>query len=69
MDRNIRAKEIGKRLRELRGVKTRTGVARELGISYSALCKYEDGLKIPGDDTKVRLADYYQRTVQEIFFA
>jgi DNA-binding XRE family transcriptional regulator len=61
-------KEIGRRLRELRGIKTRTGTAKQIGISYSALSKYEDGLKTPNDATKVKIADYYNVPVQSIFF-
>ena len=61
-------KEIGRRLRELRGIRTRTGTAKEIGISYSALSKYEDGLKLPSDRTKAMIANYYGVTVQSIFF-
>ena len=66
---NVSASEIGRRLRILRGVRTRTGVAREVGISYSALSKYEDGWKIPNDKTKALIANYYGVSVQSIFFA
>lgn len=61
-------KEIAKTLRELRGIRVRTGVARELGISYSMLCKIEDGQRIPGDELKQRIADYYGETVDRIFY-
>ena len=68
MNRVLSPKEIGDRLRKLRGIRLRTGVARETGISYSALSKYEEGKKIPNDLTKVRLANYYNVPVQRIFF-
>ena len=68
MNKVLDPKEIGRRLRELRGIKTRTGTAKQIGISYSALSKYEDGLKTPNDATKVRIADYYGVPVQQIFF-
>lgn len=68
MNKVLDPKEIGRRLRELRGIKTRTGTAKQIGISYSALSKYEDGLKTPNDVTKVRIADYYGVPVQQIFF-
>jgi len=61
--------EIGRRLRELRGIRSRKGVAQEIGISYSALSKYEDGWKVPGDRVKVLIANYYCTSVQSIFFA
>ena len=61
-------KEAGERLRQLRGVRTRTGVARELGISLSALQSYEDGARLPRDEVKCRIADYYGVTVQSIWY-
>ena len=66
--RTVRQAEIGERLRELRGIRPRTKVAEQMGISYSALCKYEYGEKRPGDETKRKIARYYGKTVQEIFF-
>lgn len=61
--------EISKVLRSLRGIRTRTGVAREMGISYSMLSKIEDGVRMPSDDMKQQIADYYGKTVEEIFYA
>ncbi|QHF59202.1 hypothetical protein Bateq7PJ16_3396 [Bacillus subtilis] len=29
---------------------------------------YETGQRIPRDEIKIKLADYYQKTVQQIFF-
>lgn len=67
MDRNI----IGERLRSLRKKKrkTATEVAEACGISQSALTMYENGERIPRDEVKIRLAKYYGRTVQTIFFS
>lgn len=59
---------IGKKLLELRGDKSREEVAEKINISVSALQMYENGQRIPRDEIKVRLADYYNTTVQEIFF-
>lgn len=61
--------EAGKRLRQLRGIRTRTGVARELGISYAALAFYENGQRQPSGRVKKKLADYYGVPVEFIFFA
>ena len=33
-----------------------------------AISKYETGLSIPGDDMKIALANYYGKTVEQIFF-
>ncbi|XBO86334.1 helix-turn-helix transcriptional regulator [Bacillus licheniformis] len=60
-------KIIGAKLMKLRGDKTRSLVARELEISESALAMYESGHRTPRDEIKVRIANYYKRTVQEIF--
>ncbi|UZN53073.1 helix-turn-helix transcriptional regulator [Bacillus paralicheniformis] len=61
-------KIIGAKLMKLRGDKTRSLVASELEISESALAMYESGHRTPRDEIKVRIANYYKRTVQEIFF-
>ena len=60
--------EAGKRLRQLRGIRTRTGVARELGISCSALAFYENGQRQPKGPVKKKLADYYGVPVEFIFY-
>lgn len=62
------AKVTGERLIKLRGEKPRDLVAKECFISVSALQMYENGKRIPRDPAKVRLARYYGKTVQEIFF-
>ena len=58
----------GKILTELRGSKTRDQVASDIGISISALGMYELELRVPRDEIKIRLADYYHKSVQDIFF-
>jgi len=68
MNTVVDPKEVGRRLRKLRGIRKRTGTAQEIGISYSALSKYEDGLKQPNDQSKALIANYFGKTVQEIFF-
>ena len=59
---------IGKRLAALRGKKTQEEVAKAVGISTSAMSMYENGERIPRDTVKLRLAKYYERSVQSIFF-
>ena len=61
--------EIGKKLTALRGDKTQAEVSRDLGISDSALSAYENGDRIPRDEIKIRIADYYGESVSNIFFA
>ena len=65
MDKNI----IGVRLRELRGGKTLKEVADSVKISLSSLAMYESGRRVPKDDVKLRLANYYGKSVEALFFA
>ncbi len=60
--------KIGRRLRKLRGDKTQAQVADDLGISVSAVGSYELGERIPRDKLKVKIAKYYDTTVEAIFF-
>ena len=59
---------IGEKLRELRGTKTIEDVAKSLGVSPSALSMYENDNRIPRDEVKIRIAKYYKKSVQSIFF-
>lgn len=59
---------MARRLREARAGRYLEDVARSCGISQSALEMYETGRRIPRDHIKIRLAKYYGKTVQEIFF-
>ena len=68
MERKENMIEAGKRLRELRGIRTRTGVASELCIAYSTLQSYEDGTRMPSGRAKQKLAEYYGVPVESIFF-
>lgn len=59
---------IAKRLIELRGEASREETSAAIGISVSALQMYENAQRIPKDEIKVRIANHYKKTVQEIFF-
>jgi len=61
-------KKIGKRLMDLRGNKPRETVAKDIGISLSALAMYERGERSPRDEIKIKLAKYFNVSVQDIFF-
>jgi len=52
----------------LRGKRSRADVARDLGITERALQSYELGDRIPRDKVKTKIAEYYKRSVQHIFF-
>ena len=64
----LKSKVIGARLVKLRGNKPQGKVAKDIGISDSALSMYECGERIPRDPVKVRIAEYYGKSVQSIFF-
>jgi transcriptional regulator with XRE-family HTH domain len=64
MDKRI----VAKNLVNLRNRKPREEVAATIGISVSTLQMYENAQRIPRDDVKVKLANFYGVTVQSIFF-
>lgn len=55
-------------LRELRGGKTQEEIAKDIGITKSAWAMYERGERIPRDEVKVKIAKYFGRTIEELFF-
>ena len=59
---------IGEKLKKLRGGKKSKDVARAIGITISALSNYENDYRIPRDETKRKIAKYYKKSVEEIFF-
>lgn len=64
------AQAIGKNLKELR---QKAGLSREevsaaLGVGLSALAMYERGERIPRDEIKIRIARFYEKSVDEIFY-
>lgn len=61
--------KVGERLRLLRGNRSRKEVAAACQISGSAVAMYEQGKRIPKDDVKIRIANYYKKSVNSIFFA
>lgn len=61
---------IGEKLKSLRSGRglTQDQVAQDLGISRSAINSYELDQRVPRDEVKVRLANYYEKPIQDIFF-
>lgn len=57
-----------KKLVAARGAKSREEVAEAVGISLSAISMYETGARVPRDEIKVKLADYFGMSVQSLFF-
>lgn len=59
---------IGERLKVLRGSRTQAEVANALGVTPMAISQWENGMRMPSDDMKVKIAAYYKKTVMSIFF-
>ena len=60
--------KVGKRLIQLRGSRTREEVAVGSGLSFRAIESYESGYRMPRDVAKVKLANYYGVSIEEIFY-
>ena len=59
---------MAEKLVALRGNRTIEKVASDIGISKSALSMYENGNRIPKDEIKLKLANYYDQSIAFLFF-
>lgn len=61
---------IGKKLKALREDRSLTldDVAKDLELTRQAIYNYESGTRIPRDEIKIKLCQYYGVGVEEIFF-
>lgn len=55
-------------LKKLRGEISQDEIAKQLGITKSSWSMYERGERVPRDEIKIRIANFFGKTVQEIFF-
>ena len=60
-------KVIAERLIKLRGKRTQKEVAKAIGVCQSTYAMYELGQRMPSDEKKKKIADYFKRSVQPIF--
>lgn len=60
--------KIAQTLRGLRGKKSREEVAMNCGVTAQAISMYENAIRIPSDDVKIKIADFFKKSVQEIFY-
>lgn len=58
---------MNEKLIALRGNRTQEEVAKALGISVSALSMYEQGNRVPRDEIKIRMAEYYGISLESLF--
>lgn len=61
-------KIVGERLKALRGSRTQKEVADAIGVSAMTISQYEQGERMPKDEIKAKLANYYRKSVGSIFF-
>ena len=61
---------IGTKLKALRAAKKKSQqqAANDLNITKSALAMYERDERVPRDEVKVRLANYYGESIQSLFY-
>lgn len=60
--------KMAETLKRLRGKRTQEEVAKACNISKSSYSMYEIGQRVPRDEIKKRLAEYFGKTVNYIFF-
>lgn len=60
--------DIAKRLREARGDTPRKEVCKALGLAASTLTMYETGRRVPRDEIKKALANFYHTSVEALFY-
>ena len=61
---------IGKRIKELRTQKGMTAeeLGTAVGTSSSAINMYECGQRVPRDDIKIKIAEFFGLSVESIFY-
>lgn len=64
------SKSIGDTLKECRLKKNQSLIcaANGIGVTPSALSNYENGIRIPRDETKASISNYYGLPLADIFF-
>ena len=64
----IQKETTGMILRKLRGDRTQEEIAAILGITKSSWAMYERDERVPRDEVKIRIANFFGKTVQELFY-
>ena len=60
--------EFGEKLRKLRGALSQQEISDRVGITKSSWAMYERNERVPRDEVKIKIARYFGKTVQEIFY-
>lgn len=58
----------GARLKELRGNRSLDELSELTGIPKSTLWRFETDVTRPSDEMKMKIAQFYGKTIQEIFY-
>ena len=64
----IQKETTGMILRKLRGDRTQEEIAAILGITKSSWAMYERDERVPRDEVKIRIANFFGKTVRELFY-
>ena len=63
-----KTEEVGRTIKEMRGNRSQQEIADALGCTKMAISQYENGQRMPNDDMKVSIANYFGVTVGSLFF-
>ena len=64
----IQKETPGTILRKLRGDRTQEEIATALGITKSSWAMYERDERVPRDEVKIRIAKFFGKSVEELFY-
>jgi DNA-binding XRE family transcriptional regulator len=64
----IQKETTGTILRKLRGDRTQEEIATALGITKSSWAMYERDERVPRDEVKIRIAKFFGKSVEELFY-
>jgi len=56
------------KLKKLRGNISQEKISKALGISQSLYAMFETGARRPSDEMKIRMAAYYNKGIEELFY-
>lgn len=59
---------FGEILKMLRGDNSQEEISKKIGITKSSWAMYERNERVPRDEVKVKIAHFFGKTVQEIFY-
>jgi len=63
-----KTEEVGRAIKEMRGNRSQQEIADALGCTKMAISQYENGQRMPNDDMKVSIANFFGVTVGSLFF-